>query len=164
MGFIGLIGCGAARSEPPRTAASSLASSEEPPAPVEGCALGVSGARVSARDTSTGVVLEFDAIDHIDELRRRVRAAAEVHGPAAHEGLGHHGAHAQGGDHGLRLWDAPPLRASVADTARGALLRVDADDPADPGALRDLRQVMHARADRLSETRCNPNLAPPEPL
>jgi hypothetical protein len=103
-----------------------------------GCPLGVPDTKVEIADTKEGVLLTFTTWNRIDELRRRVRDAAAMHGPQAHLGLGHAGQHGLGQGHGLRLTDMPVGRAAVEDVELGARLRLDAVDGARVGELRSL--------------------------
>jgi len=106
--------------------------------------LGVPDTKVQITDTKEGVALTFTTWNRVDELRRRVRDAAAMHGPHAHMGLGHSGQHELGQGHGLRLADMPVGRAEVDDVDLGARLRLDAVDGL---RVADLRSRIRTRID-----------------
>lgn len=103
----------------------------------EACPLGVRGTRLQIGDTPNGVVVLFATRpSNVGELRRRVRDQAQVHGPGDHEGGGHLDEHEGARDHGLKLWQLPPVRTDVEDTPTGARLVVVPLDPARRDAVR----------------------------
>ncbi len=113
------------------------------PAPVlshaeglRGCALGVSGATVTAEDTPDGIALNFTSKDGAGELRLRANDAAAQHGPGARVGGGHEGRHGHGGDHGLQMMQAPAATTIAEDIEGGARIRFVPADPADKDRLR----------------------------
>jgi hypothetical protein len=106
---------------------------------VEACPLGVPWTRASTRDTENGVAVDFATSypSNVDELRRRVRNQARVHGPEARRGDGHDGEHGGPRTHGLRLWSMDPVVTNVEDTPAGATLLVAPVDPSRRAAVRD---------------------------
>jgi hypothetical protein len=141
----------------PTTPVPTSAPSEEP----SGCPLGVEDAQIKVLDTPSGVDLTLTApADRVDELRRRARDAAALHGPGAHEGLGHEGVHMGAQRHGLRLTEMPPMDASVEDVQGGAILHLYAK----VAAQRDeLREKVHGRVDEIMAGPCGwPEESPPE--
>ena len=103
------------------------------------CALGVPRARATVMDTASGVDVTVTAPARIDDVRRRVAEAAKLHGPGAHMGPGHLGqhGHGEGDDHGLKLYDLPPLQTpAVDDVENGATIHLAPEDPADLVTLR----------------------------
>ena len=112
-----------------------------------GCPLGVPETRVQISDTPEGVALTFTTWNRVDELRRRVRDVALMHGPRAHRGLGHAGRHDMGQGHGLWLWTMPVGHVAAQDVERGARLSVDALNPV---RLEELRGMIR---DRMAQIR-----------
>ncbi|HVY46829.1 MAG TPA: hypothetical protein VHB21_13170 [Minicystis sp.] len=104
----------------------------------EPCPLGVEGAKIAVEDVDGGVdVTITSSPDRVAELRRRVRDAAKLHGPGAHEGMGHDGEHLGHQRHGLRLTSLPPVTTSVEDVDGGARLRLAALVPDEVDRLRE---------------------------
>jgi len=119
----------------PRDSGVSIKSAHSPI--VRACPLGVPETRIDVEDTSDGVDAVFEtSAEHVNELRRRVRDQAAIHGPDAHLGTGHGGVHGTSHAHGLRLWDMPAREASSVDIEAGARLHVVASDPAHVAELR----------------------------
>lgn len=114
----------------------------------ETCPLGVQNAHVRYDDTSTGATLVFDTTpERLDELRRRVQRASELHGPGKHTGEGHDGQHGLGrGQHGLQTGNLPPSHAAFANTEDGARLTFTPDRPED---LTALRNALRYRVERM---------------
>lgn len=124
--------------EPPRTAANANtnATMKSPPSP-SSCPLGVDGARIVYEDIDGGARLTLTAPpDKLDDLRRRARDAAAIHGPGQHLGEGHEGHHAMGDNHGLKAMQMPPATGSEQDLEGGARIDLVPRDPADLDALR----------------------------
>jgi hypothetical protein len=122
-------------------------------ATIVSCPLGVVGARLSIADTPGGVDLTLVAPrEQVEELRARAQHAAALHGPGKQKGLGHHGTHRNGGHHGLRLGELPPVAVEVVDLDDGALLRLVADNPAD---VADLRTRAHERVAAVEKAACD---------
>jgi hypothetical protein len=127
-------------------------------APTPSCPFGVRGAEVLVRDTASGVVMTFTTTsDKVEELRERVADAAAMHGPGEQVGKGHDPAmpgarHGDGGNHGLRAMQFPPMRATAEKADRGAALTLVAEAPADVPALqakaRDRAKAMAESCDR----------------
>lgn len=110
------------------------------------CPLGFRGARIGVEDRNAGFDLVLVAYGDVEELQRRARDAAAMHGPGAHRGLGHEGQHGLGGRHGLGLGRlGVRVRAESEDTVEGARIHVAALDPAD---ITRLRQAIHSRANQ----------------
>jgi hypothetical protein len=102
------------------------------------CPLAVEGAHIDVAETQDGVILTITArADRVDELRRRVRDAAALHGIGAHEGLGHYGRHLGHQRHGLELTRLPPVETAVEDVEHGARLRLVAIVPSQVDAVRE---------------------------
>ncbi|MFO0674652.1 MAG: hypothetical protein U0235_34405 [Polyangiaceae bacterium] len=112
------------------------------------CALGVAGARATATDTETGVQVTV-AVDNmsLNELRVRARDAAGLHGPDAHQGLGHDGKHGNGGKHGLMPLQLPPARAGADDVEGGVRIQIT---PIDAKDLDRLRTSVRGRIDMMN--------------
>lgn len=148
-----LVGC--ASSQPPVAVAGPDPPAITPPfgEANAGCPLGVPNTRLVVADTKEGVALTFTTWTRVDELRRRVRDAAALHGPRAHLGLGHAGRHDLGQGHGLRLTDMPVGRATVEDVDLGARLRLEPRDGLQVDELREQVRVRIAeiRASRACE-------------
>ena len=138
-----------------------VACTEAQPAPVTAtsmktaapaaCPLGVPGARVAYEDTEHGGRLTLTASPaQVDDLRRRARDAAALHGPAR-QGEGHEGRHAMGGEHGLRPMQLPPSRGEEQDLEGGARIDLTPYDAADlpvlRARLRDRAREMMASCD-----------------
>jgi hypothetical protein len=103
---------------------------------VGGCPLGVAGALATVSETDDGVAITFlTTPDQLDELRERARHAAALHGPNAKLGLGHDGAHGQGGHHGLQAFQLPPCHAVASDVEAGARITLVPADAADRAVL-----------------------------
>jgi hypothetical protein len=126
--------------QPAPVSATSMKTAAPPPA----CPLGVSGARVAYEDTESGGRLTLTAPPaQLDDLRRRARDAAAMHGPAR-QGEGHEGRHAMGGEHGLRPMQLPPSRGEAQDLEGGARIDLTPYDAADLTVLRaKLRDRAH---------------------
>lgn len=116
-----------------------------------GCALGVSGSRVVAEDTSNGIALLFTSKDRPEEMRARAKDAAAQHGPGAHLGFSHDGHHGQGADHGLQMSQGPGARADADPIEGGARVRFVAIDSAETDAL---RARLRKKASDLNATTC----------
>lgn len=113
------------------------------------CALGVAGARATATDTEAGVQLTLGVENmHLNELRVRARDAAALHGPDAHQGLGHDGHHGNGGKHGLTPLQLPPARAAADDVEGGVRIQLT---PVDAKDLDRLRTSVRARVDAMNK-------------
>ena len=117
------------------------------------CPLGMLGTRVSVHDREDGIDVAFTADHDVEQLRRRVHDQAAHYGPGAHKGLGHHGVHAGDHQHGLRLWNLPPVRLSVDDTDLGATIHVAAESPA---REKEVSWTLHSRIDELEYGACPP--------
>ncbi len=107
------------------------------------CPFGVSGADVVVNDTPDGVVMTFTTTpDKLSDLRERVADAAAMHGPGEQVGKGHEDSsttgakHGEGGNHGLKAMQFPPMRATMDKVDNGAKLTLSAQVPADVPALR----------------------------
>jgi hypothetical protein len=124
---------------------------EEPSAglahPNQACPLGLGGVDMAVQDTDAGVDIYFMSTGHVDELQRRVRDVAAMHGPGAHMGMGHAGKHDGRGKHGLLLWAPPLVRVTVNDSDTGATLHLSAVDPAQRD---EVRQTIRQRTVRLA--------------
>jgi hypothetical protein len=111
------------------------------------------GSELSLADVPGGIDVTMTAApDRVDELRRRVREAAALHGDGAHQGLGHDGEHLGAHRHGLRLTALPPIDTAVEDVKDGARLHLVAKSDARVDQLRtELRDrvalVLAARCD-----------------
>lgn len=116
-----------------------------------GCALGISGSKVVAEDTPDGIALLFTSKDRPAEMRERASDAAAQHGPGAKMGLGHHGQHGQGADHGLQMTQGPAARTAAEDIEGGARVRFVATDASETDAL---RAKLHKQADAMNATSC----------
>ncbi len=132
------------------------------------CPMAVTGTQVVASDTAGSEALTFTtASGDVGELRRRVRAMAEMHGrhhaagagmEHGHGGMGHGGMMGGGmamggsameggqgaGGHGSHAMAFPPSRAAVEDVENGARVVVAPNDPADLEKLRSAAR-MHAQ-------------------
>jgi hypothetical protein len=101
-----------------------------------GCPLGVPGTLATIAETEDGVAMTFlTTFNRVDELRERARHAAALHGPSAKIGLGHEGAHGQGGQHGLQAMQLPPSRVAEMDVEAGARLTLVPVDGAERNML-----------------------------
>lgn len=118
-----------------------------------GCALGVPGATVIAEDTPEGIALSFVSKDRPEEMRERANDAAAQHGPTTRLGRGHDGLHGEGGDHGLKMLQAPVAKSVAADIDGGARIRFAAADPAERDLL---RAKLRERAVTMNEQTCKP--------
>jgi len=111
------------------------------------CPLGMTGTQVAAVDTPDGVDVTFTTKGDLVELRQRVEAQAEFHGPGKHEGPGHAGVHAGAHTHGLRLTEIDaPMKATVTDVDGGSRLHVAATNASD---LAKVRSGVHERAAKI---------------
>lgn len=136
-----LVAC--TEANPPPRAADSIRSAPPP----SSCPLGVDGARVVYEDTEKGGRLTFTAPPaQIEDLRRRARDAAAMHGTGQQKGEGHDGRHGNGGEHGLRPMQLPPASAGEQDLEGGA--RIDVT-PRYEGDLLVLRAKLRERAQEL---------------
>ena len=117
---------------------------------LRGCALGLSGSSVTPEDTAEGMMLTFRSSDRIEEMRERARDAAAQHGPSS-VGHGHDGRHGEGGEHGLKLLQAPPARSAAVDVPGGAQIQFV---PSHAGDLVELREKLRARADAMNASTC----------
>jgi hypothetical protein len=115
------------------------------------CPLGIPGTSIGVVDIDGGVAVTLSSPHHADEVRIRLRDTAFVHGPGEHAGLGHAGRHGRGDGHGLRLYEAPPAKATVEDRVDGAELRLVALDPA---RADELRAKLHERARAIDASLC----------
>jgi hypothetical protein len=116
------------------------------------CPLGVPRAHVVVEDTSDGVALTFTASpEQLDDLRLRARHAAAMHGPGAHLGPGHAGAHNDGGEHGLQAMQLPPAHATVTDVDGGTRIALVPSDAVDRDAL---VEKVHERGQRMNILAC----------
>jgi len=142
--LVTLSGCAATAPPPSPTVYSATA--------VEACPVGVPGTRIQLAETaeSTHVFLQTWP-SNVDELRLRVRAQAERHGPGAHHGPGHLGTHEGPRTHGLRLWSLGPTRVTVEDIPGGARLVVQA---ADPARREEVRIALRRRIAVIDASRC----------
>lgn len=101
------------------------------------CPFGVAGAEVLVTDTDAGVTMTFKTTpDKLADLRERVADAAAVHGPGEELGKGHDGKHGDGGKHGLRAYQLPPMKATFEKIDGGARLTLDANAKDDAVKLR----------------------------
>jgi len=107
-------------------------------APATGCPLGVRGAAVQVTDVKGGAALSFTSPYRVEELRLRVRTAAEIRGPGSQKGLGHDGRHMENPPvhHGLQPYFFPPARVAVEDIEAGARLYLVALYPDDAERIR----------------------------
>lgn len=125
------------------------------------CPMTVPGTQVSAADTATGEALTFSTSspDQVADLRRRVRAMADMHNQHAMGGM-HEGMHGgmmgegmgSGQDGGMGRMAKPPLAsARVEDTDNGARLEITPDDPTQ---LPQLQSAVRAHADMMQQGSC----------
>lgn len=135
---------------PPRDSGVSIRDAHSPI--VKACPLGVPETRIEVEDVPDGVDAVFTTGSaHVNDLRRRVRDQAAIHGPEAHLGTGHGGVHGTGQGHGMRLWDMPAREAFVVELADGARLHVVASDAAQ---VADLRARVRQRVATLDSRDC----------
>lgn len=158
---------GYARAEAPAVVAKADAAPNEATAD---CPMGVAGAKVSTADTADGSALTFSTTTpgKVAELRRRVRAAAEMHnknhasggtrGDMTGDGMmggmsgsGHMAGGMTGRGHMAGGTMMPQSQATVVDVDEGACLTVKPSAPAD---LKELRLAMHARTERMQQHGC----------
>lgn len=143
-----------------------LSSCAEKPPPVQGpppaldssrirstCPFGIENAHIQFDDTARGATLLITTTpDRLDELRRRARDAAALHGTGKGAGEGHAGRHgAGGGQHGLQPIYLPPSRGTFEEVADGARLTFEPTNADDVDAL---RSKLRLRALRMM-SRCN---------
>ena len=133
-----------------RTSSSSTAPSAEPTS----CPLGVAGAQIALVDSSGAVELTLTSptLEGAEELRWRARDAAQLYGPGAHEGFGHHGLHLGAQRHGLRLTELPPLEARVDDVNGGVHMHLAAKVSSQTD---ELRKKIHERVDEVRAGPCD---------
>jgi hypothetical protein len=122
------------------------------------CPFGVNGAEVVVNDTNEGAVMTFTTTpEKVNDLRERVADAAAMHGPGEQVGKGHDpsmpGAkHGDGGHHGLKAMQFPPMRATMDKMDGGAKLTLVAQVPTDVPALqakaRERAKAMAESCDR----------------
>lgn len=131
------------------------------------CPVAVPGTQVAAVDTEGGVSLVFTTSSDPEELRRRVRAMADLHNQH-HAGGGHAGMMGGGtmghggmmGHGGAQATMPPPARATVEDVESGARLVLT---PADEADLDALRAHVHEHAAEMQRTgRCPMEMGAPE--
>jgi len=124
-----------------------------PSSTATGCPLGIPGAKISVEDVQRGVVVTLTATDPavIDRLRKRVWDIAEQYGPGAHRGSGHDGTHGDGGGHGLRLSELPPINTSFQSWDAGARLHVLAVSDSD---VRQVQIRMYERVEQAAAGKC----------
>ncbi len=140
------------------------------------CPMAVPGTQVAASDVADGEVLTFTTgSGDVEELRRRVRAVAEMHnrhhatgtGPGhMHGDMGHDGGMMGGGmmggslmdgsqaagGHGMgRMMMPPPSRASVEDIEGGARIVMTPNDLAD---LDELRSTVRMHVQEMQQHGC----------
>jgi hypothetical protein len=154
MAALVLAACAETSTPTPASAPTKLQSAQATVA----CPFGVTGAEVLVSDTADGVVMTFKArADKLDDLRERVADAAAMHGPGEQLGKGHDASmpgakHGDGGNHGLKAMQFPPMRAVMDRTEGGATLTLTAQVPADVPALqakaRERAKAMAEACDR----------------
>lgn len=133
---LGLVACAETSSHPAADPAS-VKSAEA----TRSCPFGVKGAQVLVSDTNDGVTMTFSTTpDKLDDLRERVADAAAMHGPGEQVGKGHDpsmpGArHGDGGNHGLKAMQFPPMRAVADKVDGGVRLTLSAQVPTDAPAI-----------------------------
>ncbi|MBX3229398.1 MAG: hypothetical protein KIT84_17730 [Labilithrix sp.] len=117
------------------------------------CPLGVENAHIQFDETATGATLLFTTTpDRLDELRRRARDAAALHGAGRGAGVGHDGWHGVGGGrHGIQPVHLPPVQTRFEEVADGARLTFTPDKMDDVDLLRN---KLRARAARMM-SRCD---------
>lgn len=121
------------------------------------CPMQVPDTTVAAADTSSGGALTFTTRSgQVDELRRRVRAMADMHnqhhhasGAAMMQGGVGHGA-MMGRERGEMMMP-PPSRAAVEDTEGGARISLTPDDPAQAS---ELRSALRSHAEHMQRDGC----------
>jgi hypothetical protein len=134
---LALAGCAETSNPQPATDPTSVKSAQA----TQSCPFGVRGAEVLVTDTADGAVMTFTVTpDKLDDLRERVADAAAMHGPGEQVGKGHDpgtpGArHGDGGNHGLKAMQFPPMRAVAEKMENGTKLTLTAQVPADAPAL-----------------------------
>lgn len=129
------------------------------------CPMSVPDTKVSSADTAQGAALTFTTSDpgRVDDLRRRVRAMADMHdehmagaggarsgtGTQADQGADQPGQGMQGrhAGHGVM----PASRATVEDVVGGA--RVDIE-PVDPAQAEQVRSMARMHAQRMQSQGC----------
>lgn len=126
----------------------------------EMCPMAVPGTTVSAQDTPSGEAVTFaTSSSQVDELRRRVRAMADMHNShhagGEAQGMGHgamdHGMMRGGGMHGGGTTMPPASRARVDDVEGGARLDVT---PRDPAAVEQLRSAVRTHVEHMQKDGC----------
>lgn len=135
LALITLVACTEALPEPrqPATTAALLV----PPPPPSHCAFGVEGVVVAYAETATGARLSFvTTAEKRPSLRERARDATMQYGPGAGRGRGHEGKHGDGGMHGLRLMQIPPVNTSLIETEDGAAIDFEPIAESDRDELR----------------------------
>lgn len=158
------LGCSSSRSAE-RTGPAPQPVATAAPAPARAgmmdvCPMAVPGTTVSAADTPQGEALTFvTSPGQVDDLRRRVRAMADMHNEhhaGAHAGMqggmgqgGTMGGTGEGGMDGMKM--PPPSRASAEDTEGGARLTVV---PEDPAQVDQLRSTVRTHAERMQQDGC----------
>lgn len=139
---------------------------------MQGCPMAVPGTQVAASDVPSGEAITFTTSpDHVQDLRARVHAMADMH-DRRHAGTGaadlpgatpHGGAGGGtgggasggmmggtgGGPGGMRVAMPPPSSATVDDVDGGARIVVTPNDPAD---LDRLRAAVRMHALHMQET------------
>ena len=129
------------------------------------CPMTVPDTKVSAEDTATGAALTFTTTpDHVQALREKVAAMAEMHN-RHHAGAGGHGdmqgsagaGGMHGGMHGSMHGGTGmeggmvAARASAEDVEGGARLVLTPNDPAD---LPKLQSMVRAHAEHMEQSGC----------
>jgi hypothetical protein len=148
-----LVACASAEPSPPLVPASGPPAARAVPITGSGCAFGVRGAKASIENVSMGVIVTFTVEDaaSVEELRDRVKNVAAQHGPGAHEGMGHDGAHGSRDHHGLHLSEMPPVETSSQSVDGGARLHVLARSTAD---VRSVQNQMWSRIETVAASSC----------
>jgi hypothetical protein len=122
------------------------------PSPSSTCPFGLRGARVAVENTRDGADVVMTAFGDATELRHRARDAAAMYGPGAHRGLGHHGQHGDGKQHGLSLGTlGVQVVAAEEDTPDGARIHVASVDPQEKQRM---RAALVARVDDARTGEC----------
>ncbi|GEJ57129.1 hypothetical protein [Anaeromyxobacter diazotrophicus] len=162
-------GCSSSRSAE-RTSSAPQPVATAAPAPARAsmmdvCPMAVPGTTVSAADTPQGEALTFvTSSGQVDDLRRRVRAMADMHNEhhaGMHGGMqggmgegGMMGGSGEGGMAGMGhggMMMPPPSRASAEDTEGGARLTLVPEDPAQADQL---RSAVRMHSERMQQGGC----------